>query len=194
MLTAVPLLTMTLLAGGYVAVTTGRINGSTVFLALAGGTLSESVRHIFNAMRALFTDMPLSETTLASGRRRKELEREKAAVLKALKELELDHEMRKVSDSDFAEIGGVYRARAIRVMRQLDEGGLDYQRLVEEELAKRRRAPVKKTAPVVAAAKISEISESKSPSCPSCDASNDDDALFCKKCAHRLVDPATGVA
>ncbi|MEO6950400.1 MAG: zinc ribbon domain-containing protein, partial [Polyangia bacterium] len=69
--------------------------------------------------------------------------------------------------------GGVYRARAIRVMRQLDEQKVDYVALIEEELW-RKRGALKKVAPVV-------------PGCPQCGTINDADAIFCKKCAHRLI-------
>ena len=64
---------------------------------------------------------------MVTGKRRKELEREKQSLLKALKELDFDHQMGKVSDKDFADISATYRARAIRVMRQLDEAGRDYE-------------------------------------------------------------------
>ena len=49
------------------------------------------------------------------------LEREKALVLRSIKELEFDHAMGKVSDADFAEIGGAAaRAGAGRSWRTLD--------------------------------------------------------------------------
>ena len=54
-----------------------------------------------HAARALLREPLAKEVARATGRRRKELEREKQALLKALKELELDHEMGKVSDSDY---------------------------------------------------------------------------------------------
>ena len=48
------------------------------------------------------------------------LEHEKALVLRSIKELEFDRAMRKVSDQDFAEIGGRLRARALALMQALD--------------------------------------------------------------------------
>lgn len=183
----------------YALVVVGRGTGSAIFLGLTASTLVMSVLLLAGAIRSLFTEPPTTEAAVATGRRRKELEREKAALLKAIKELEFDHEMRKVSDADFEEIGGNYRARAIRVMRQLDQGGNDYERMVREEVGKLRRGkpaasdvaesdsatgpesvaesvPVSVAAPVVASA-----------NCPSCGTANDADAIFCKKCAHRLV-------
>ena len=109
-------------------------------------------------------------------------------MLKALKELEFDHQMRKVSDADFAEIGGVYRARAIRVMRQLDDRQVDYARLVEEELARWRKpnraqveAPLSSRAP-----ERDEAPEQSGRTCASCGALNDADAAYCKKCAVKM--------
>ena len=147
--------------------------GSAFFLGMSGGVLVLCVQLLGRAAVSLFVEPPIVELAVATGRRRKELEREKTSLMKALKELEFDHEMRKVSDADFAEIGGVYRTRAIRVMRQLDEQKVDYAALIEEELWRKRGAP-KKPALVV-------------PGCPQCGARNDADAVFCKKCAHRLV-------
>jgi len=46
---------------------------------------------------------------------------EKALALRTIKELEFDRAMGKVSDADFTEMSERLRARALRVMRQLDE-------------------------------------------------------------------------
>ena len=104
---------------------------SSVFLGISAFTLAQVVGLLLQSARALVTEPPAVETAQVTNRRKKELEREKAALLKALKELEFDHEMGKVSDGDFREIGGQYRARAMRVLRQLDEQGADYKSLVE---------------------------------------------------------------
>jgi hypothetical protein len=195
---------------GYGAVATGKLTGALVFLALAGATMFEAARMLLGAAVALFRDPPTEEQLVATGRRRKELEREKAALLKALKELEFDHEMRKVSDADFAEIGGVYRARAIRVLRQLDDKQLDYAKLVEEELARYRRSrPVAgaverpatgdrqqatgngQTASASPSAEVAPAvveEHGAKGACPACATVNDSDAVFCKKCARRLID------
>ncbi|HUS63651.1 MAG TPA: hypothetical protein VMZ28_03870 [Kofleriaceae bacterium] len=51
-----------------------------------------------------------------------ELEREKRALLKAIKEVEFDREMGKMTEEDASEIVKVYRARAIEILKELDEG------------------------------------------------------------------------
>src|SRR5262245_44748833 len=128
----------TVLAGAaifaYAAFVSGHATPGAGFLGLAAAFLVIAVWVIYRAARALVDEPPPVGVDRASGRRKKELEREKAALLKALKELEFDHEMGKVSDVDFREIGGQYRGRAMRVMRQLDEAGADYKALVEKEL------------------------------------------------------------
>jgi hypothetical protein len=175
------------------------------FLMLATVALGWVVWLLFRAAESLSRPEQADDTAQVSGRRRKELEREKAALLKAIKELEFDHEMGKVSDRDFADIGQQYRARAIRVMRQLDEGGQQYEALIAKELAARLKKPIAPreeakepaatpTAPATPAALASKKSEAAStvPSdgrivCKSCGTSNDGDAEFCKKCGARLA-------
>ncbi len=60
------------------------------------------------------------ETPLLDTGTREALEQEKALVLRSIKELEFDRAMRKVSDADFAEIGGRLRERALVLMAELD--------------------------------------------------------------------------
>ena len=71
--------------------------------------------------------------------RLRELEREKQAVLKAIKEIELDYQMRKISQVDYREMVERYRARALRVMGDL-AAGEDYRALIERELRDRLAA------------------------------------------------------
>jgi hypothetical protein len=172
---------------------------SVPFLVLAALTLGWVVWLLFRAAESLVRPEKADDSAQVTGRRRKELEREKAALLKALKELEFDHQMGKVSDRDFAEIGQQYRARAIRVMRQLEEGGQQYEAMIAKELAARLKKPVapredKKAqaepAPADAlekAAPAAASSEDGRIACKSCGTSNDCDAEFCKKCGARLT-------
>jgi len=74
----------------------------------------------------------------------RELEREKQAVLKAIKEIELDYQMRKIAEADYREMIERYRARALRVMGDL-AAGEDYRALIEREL-KDRMAIIKAAA------------------------------------------------
>jgi hypothetical protein len=72
-----------------------------------------------------------------SERLRAALEREKALVLRSIKELEFDRAMGKLSTKDFEEMGSRLRARAMMLMKQLDEGGSGYRPLIERELSAR---------------------------------------------------------
>ena len=56
------------------------------------------------------------------GTRAGDLEREKRALLKAIKEVDFDRELGKMSDADADEIVRVYRARAIEILKLLDGG------------------------------------------------------------------------
>jgi hypothetical protein len=152
---------------------------SLFFLVLAGSFLIWLTWLLYRTSAVLVEDAPDEAQVALSSRRRRELEREKQSILKALKELEFDHEMRKVSDDDFREIGGQYRLRAIRVLRMLDETGLDYKQLIERDLRakmeKKRGGPAAEEKP--AAADRSHCT---------CGTRNDVDAEFCKKCGRKL--------
>ena len=113
-----------------------------------------------------------------AGRTRAALERDKALVLRAIKDLEFDRAMGKVSEADFQELIPRLRARAVRLIRELDaEGG--YRDEIEKEIARRIGTP----APVSAVPK--PASAGRSLRC-ACGTTNDVDARFCKSCGLRL--------
>jgi len=112
-------------------------------------------------------------TQMVGQRTRVALEREKLLVLRTIKELEFDKAMGKLSESDFQEMSGRLRARATRLMRQLDAGG-GYREQVEQDLVKRLGEDTTQ-APAPAAR-----------FCASCGSSRDLDAKFCKNCGSKL--------
>ena len=134
-------------------------------------------------------------STVRGGRRPRELEREKQLVLKAIKEIELDYQMRKIAERDYREMIERYRTRAMRLMGEI-EAGDDFRVLIERELAMRLKLEAAKPAPAPAAL-VSEpeaalpvtasapISTPTS-TCVACATVNDDDARFCKKCGGKL--------
>jgi hypothetical protein len=180
---------------------------SSVFLGIAAFTLVAVVGFLLSAAAALADEHEIVENVQVSGRRKKELEREKATLLKALKELEFDHEMGKVSDADFREIGSQYRTRAMRVLRQLDEQGADYKALVEKELKARlgvKKDSDDKSDEKSAGEKPTENQAEEQPPeekkehrksdkktalmrCQACGTTNDSDAVFCKKCGKKVA-------
>ena len=121
---------------------------------------------------------------MLGGRTRAALEREKALVLRSIKELEFDRAMGKVSEKDFAEMSGRLRARAARLMRQLDAGA-GYREQIEREIEKRlgkAPEPVSRDRRVYAARPGLRCAAV----CASCNTTNDADARFCKGCGTAL--------
>lgn len=123
-------------------------------------------------------------TSMIGERTRVALEREKLLVLKSIKELEFDRAMGKVSEADWQEMGGRLRARAARLMRQLDAGS-GYRDQIESALAKRlSSSPDSRTSQGSGADRSSPAEATRT--CAACSASNDSDAKFCKSCGHKL--------
>lgn len=146
--------------------------GAVVFLVLATLLLGWIGWLLQRMARALTREAAVTEV-MATGGRRKELEREKQALLKAIKELDFDHQMGKVSAKDFAESTAQYRARTIRVMRQLDQSGQDYEKMIAAAVRERQAA--------------TEVADAVAPPlCGQCQTRNDEDADFCKKCGRKL--------
>src|SRR5687767_6429177 len=124
-----------------------------------------------------------STAELLGGRTRAALEREKTLVLRSIKELEFDRGMGKVSEKDFAEMSARLRARAARLMRQLDAGSL-YREQIEKEIAKRLEKTV--SSDVGRTLSGPPGAARSTTACASCAAVNDPDAKFCKNCGARL--------
>jgi len=126
---------------------------------------------MLRAVRPLVS--PEDDRTVMVGQRtRAALEREKLLALRSIKELEFDRAMGRLSDEDFREMSGRLRARAARLMKQLDAGS-GYRDRIEKDLAKRlgeRAAPAQKG----------------DRACAACRTSNDADARFCKGCGQAL--------
>lgn len=137
---------------------------------------------------------------ILGGRTRAALEREKALVLRTIKELEFDRAMGKVSDKDFAEMSTRLRLRAAGLIRQLDAGA-GYRQRIEQEIQKRVRgpqgsAPRQETVESVGRALSGAPGEpdrarpthaiESAPAvarfCSACGAPRDPDARFCKQC------------
>lgn len=138
---------LVLLAGGSlitftITIGAGRLTGPGVFLAGSVGTLGVVAYLLVRTAQALVETgvaAQAREEKAATGRRRKELEREYNALKRAIKELELDYSMGKISEQDYTEIRTRYRERAVRVLRQLDQGE-SYRAQIERDLQARRQA------------------------------------------------------
>jgi ribosomal protein L40E len=118
--------------------------------------------------------------------RLRELEREKQLVLKAIKEIELDYQMRKIAEPDYKDMVERYRRRAMRLIGEL-EAGDNFKPLIERELRDRLAAQDAAEAATVAAPEARSAPTAVANVCPSCTTLNDVDAQFCKKCGGKLA-------
>jgi hypothetical protein len=107
---------------------------------------------------------------MIGSRTRAALEREKLLTLRAIKELEFDRAMGKLSDADWQEMSSRLRARATVLIRQLDAGG--YRAQIEKGLTERLGSL--------------EAEAPRTPACAGCGTVADADATFCKHCGARL--------
>lgn len=100
---------------------------------------------------------------------REALEREKLLTLRAIKDLQFDTAMGKVSAADAAPMEARLRERAAAIMAQLD-GREDVRARVERDLAQRQARGQRPEAAALCR----------------CGTSNDPDAKFCKSCGAKL--------
>ena len=155
-----------------------------VMLALGGMTLAFTAGALWRMIDPL-ARLEVADAG-AGGQGRgfvRELEREKQLVLKAIKEIEFDYQMRKISERDYRDMIERYRNRAMRLISELDAGG-DYRGLIEKELKLRLELPVADAPPAAAAATTS--APAARPKCATCQTENDPDAKFCKSCGGKL--------
>jgi hypothetical protein len=139
-----------------------------VLASILMATIAVVALGVLRTVRPLVT--PNDDRTSVIGHRtRAALEQEKALVLRAIKELEFDRAMGKLSEDDFREMSGRLRARAARLIRQLETGG-GYRAQIERDLAKR----------------LGDVDNAAAGTCARCSTVNDRDAKFCKACGERL--------
>lgn len=194
------------------AIVAGVLQGAAaVVLVLAGGALVSVIALFWASIRTLVGETALSGAdAYALGTPRAE-EEQKRAVLRALKDLEFERSVGKISEEDYQALVAKYRAEGKRLIRMLDEEAeprrakvqdLVAKRLYEEGLAERPPEPYRGADPAVKAPKnkkkgkaekVPEKAPEKAPEkpdprpeCASCGTRNDEDAAFCKKCGARL--------
>jgi len=131
-------------------------------------------------LAALRTVRPLmtaedDRTAMIGQRTRAALEREKALTLRAIKELEFDKAMGKLSESDWQDMSSRLRVRAASLMQRLDAGS-GYRDQIERDLTKRLGQQPTPGASVAAPGHF----------CTECGTKNETDAKFCKNCGHKL--------
>jgi hypothetical protein len=183
-------------------------------LVLAAGALVGAIALLWTSLRVLVGDAPLSLDEAINLGAPTALDEEKRAILRALKDLDYEHSIGKLTEDDYHQLSAKYRAQARAVLQRMDESIEPARRMAEELLASRlagqpteadeaaeedRPAPKargkkKKAArparaagePGDAQAPADQADEAPSLSCPKCSTGNDLDAAFCKKCGQRL--------
>jgi hypothetical protein len=149
----------------------------TAILVLAGGVLLGIIAILWASVRTLAGDTPITlDEAMALGAP-SAAEEQKRSVLQALKDLEYERSMGKITDADYEDLLARYRAEAKRLLRAVDEDLAPLRAraaaYLTEQLGPQRSKPAG--------------TASHDRACPSCQADNDPDALFCKKCGAKLV-------
>jgi hypothetical protein len=191
----------------------GQSATAVILLSVMMGTVCLVGIAVLRALRPLVSPEE-DKTAMIGHRTRAALEREKLMTLRAIKELEFDRAMGKLSDADWQDMSTRLRARASGLMRQLDAGA-GYREQIESDLEKRlaeapaarsKDVPGPKMSPGPKDPAYSDDSEGdtsgpntspglKDPAysdaltgnfCTQCGTKNEGDAKFCKNCGHRL--------
>ncbi|HZO13971.1 MAG TPA: zinc ribbon domain-containing protein [Polyangiaceae bacterium] len=160
-------------------------------LVLAGGSLFGAIALFWSSLRAVFGETKLSpEDAFAIGAPSVE-EEQKRAVLRAIKDLEFEHAVGKISKQDYDALIARYRMEAKRLLRLIEQKAQPerdaVEHLVQAHLAAAKAEKKKEKPPSKPAeSKAESKAETEATACPSCDTENDVDAVFCKKCGSRL--------
>jgi hypothetical protein len=133
---------------------------------------------LYRTLHPLVSEGAGEDATMVAGRTRAALERDKMLTLRAIKDLEFDRAMGKVAEGDFEVMRDRLRARALRLITQLD-GATAYREMIERDLAARLPAD----APAPPTARPAAVTRD---ACADCGATNEADARFCKMCGRAL--------
>src|SRR5215212_1418503 len=167
-----------LLATVTVAVMHGRPPEQLLLAVATIGAAGYAAQSFYRMLSPLVSEGIGEDTTMVAGRTRAALERDKMLTLRAIKELEFDRAMGKIAEGDFDVMRDRLRARALRLITQLD-GANAYREMIERDLA--ARVPAE---PAVAPKRSAPVAER--PACADCGTSNEPDARFCKNCGRGL--------
>jgi len=169
-------------------------------LVLAAGALVGVIALLWASLRTLGGDAPLAEGLAEAAVMREKVSdagERKRRVLRALKDIEHEHSVGKISDDDYEQLAARYRETGKEILREMDVEieplRAKAEALARNHLAKRALAPADK-------GDKSERAEKSDPrgaraksepaprlDCPKCATENEPDATFCKKCGAGLV-------
>lgn len=152
----------------------------TFFLFLGALALLAAIVAFWQSARALLGAAPVLTEAAIHSRDRETLLEEKAAVLRSLKDLELDRSLGKIGEADFAMLEAKHRTHAKDILRALaaetSAERAEAEKIIDGILSPSEPQQTK-----------SEIEVSKPPTCAKCATLNDPDAAFCKKCGTSLT-------
>jgi hypothetical protein len=173
-----------------------------ILVSLTIGAAGVAAIALYRTIAPLVDPHAAEDRVPLSARLRADLEREKTLTLRAIKELEFDRAMGKLSQQDFDQMAGRLRARAMGMMKQLDASESLYRREIERELVSRVGAPAgmpdlkvrpptedtrRPDLPAYAEASAGRQVRHDTRHC-SCGTENDTDAKFCKHCGAKLTE------
>ncbi len=159
-----------------------------VFLVGSAGMLLGGLYAMWSSFRAAFgaSDVPDLQGSIEAMSRQQLLE-QKQTLLQTLQDLRFDRDAGKISERDFERLDKQLRERAKDVLRLLDADVEPFRRKAAEMIKQRLDSddtPYRKTSKPI----VEKIV------CPECEADNDSDAAFCKKCGYSFNEAATSEA
>lgn len=227
---AFPVHTSAVYAGATVAIiltaiVVGALHGLGLsLLTLAAGALLGVIALFWSSVRNLSGETPLGlDEALGLGAPSAE-EEQKRSILRALKDLEFERSVGKISEQDYAEFSTRYRADAKRLIAAVDDTLAPAQALAQSLVAERLKrlgltaddAPTGASVTSSAASPsmtdgAATVTDARPPSndgnqaaaltssearrdCPACAKPNDPDARFCKSCGVELAPHPPGAA
>jgi hypothetical protein len=114
------------------------------FMLLASLALLAAICFLWASLRTLLGDSKTDVTQSAAMKRRADLLDEKDAVLRSLKDLEFERQVGKISDEDFKRVEAEFRARAKRIIKELDTDLKEHRQkaksLVQKELERAEKS------------------------------------------------------
>jgi hypothetical protein len=169
-------------------------------LVLASGALLGTIALLWASLRTLSGDAPLPLTLEFEPAHRiaaTDLSERKRRVLRALKDLQSEHELGKIDDADYEAIAARYREEAKAIMKDMDRqtgpARAEAERIAQEYLSHRARGgsglspkPISASADERADRPPPDERADRRIACPSCGVSNEEDAAYCKRCAAAL--------
>lgn len=177
-------------------------------LAIGGGALLGAISALWGSLRVLSGDAPLSLHEAIDIGAPSALDERKQAVLRAIKDLQNERGLGKITDEDYQQLLARYRAEAKLLLREMDDAIAPARQRAEALLEARLagKPDGEDEAPVKAKKKKKKGSAPAEPPpeqaaepppeqaagearavCGECSSENDGDARFCKKCGAKLA-------